>query len=69
MDEGLAAEAKMRYDGERLAYMTPYPEVRDRLNGDACHDVALDLGIDADELADYIERVEGYRPDPRTNES
>lgn len=67
-DADVLEDVMMMYDAERFSYMTPYSEVRDKINGDACHDLAIRLGVDANELADYIASVSDHKPDPRTEE-
>jgi hypothetical protein len=60
ISEEVLDEARMRYDAERFSRMTPYPEVRTQLNADACHDVAVDMGLDYLELAEALGAP--YRP-------
>lgn len=59
-NEDTLEEAKMRYNAERLSRMTPYVLARYRLDADACHDVALDMGLDHKTFAELLDAP--YQP-------
>ena len=44
-------EARERYESERWRHIAATPEARKKLDEDAAHDVAVDLGLDPEELA------------------
>jgi hypothetical protein len=60
----LMEEARVAYNTEVPNYRLRNPDAPAQAEGACCYETAVIFEVDSEELADYIERVEGYRPDP-----
>ena len=58
-------EARLAYNAEISNYRrTQSGDARALAEGMCCYEQATILEVNPEDLADYIEQVEGYRPDP-----
>ena len=60
----LLEEARIAYNAEITNYRLRNPAAPALAEGACCYETAVILEVDPEQLADYIEQTEGYRPDP-----